>query len=151
MNILLDINEFTMENVFLMENKENMVIYGNFIKILYSPKHFTMNGIFFDFPIKNFERKNFNGKNVVYFDIKENFTAISLFSKIEIDILEFFMKTKNIKNKNPIHTVGKQLNNGMIKYYNCMHSQYQNRFYLKISGIWETDTDIGLTYKIYYY
>ena len=51
MNVLLNINDFNIENVFLMENKENIIVNGIFIKILYSSEYFTMNGIYIDFPI----------------------------------------------------------------------------------------------------
>jgi len=150
MNILLNIHDFKLEDVFLMESKENIIINGIFVKILYSPEYFTMNGIFLDFPVKNFERKNFNGKNVVFFDIKENLDLISQFSKIETDILSFYIKNgDNIKKK--INTIGTQLRNGMMKYYNYISSTIQNRFYIKISGVWETASDIGITYKLIYY
>ena len=160
MNILLDINEFNLDNIFLMESKENTIINGKFIKILYSNENFTMNGIYLDFPLVDYERKNFNGKNILYFDIKRNFDLISRFSKMENDIIHFFMKYCDVKKK-MINTIERQLKNGMIKYYNYTISNKRsfsletsnnlNRIYLKISGIWETDTDFGITYKFIYY
>jgi len=153
MNILLDINEFNIENVFLMESKENTIINGKFIKILYSSENFTMNGIYFNFQLIDYERRNFNGKNILYFDIKKNFDLISQFSKLENDIIHLFMEYENIKNKKIIHTIERQLKNGMIKYYNYIveKKNWLNSIYLKISGIWETDTDVGITYKLIYY
>lgn len=160
MNILLDINEFNLDNIFLMESKENTIIKGKFIKILYSTENFTMNGIYLDFPLFDYETKNFNGKNILYFDIGQNFDLISQFSKMENDIIHFFMKYYNLKKK-MINTIERQLKNGMIKYYNYTTSNKRcysletskclNRIYLKISGIWETDTDFGITYKFIYY
>jgi len=149
MNILLDINECNIENIFLMESKENIVINGQFVKILYSPENFTMNGIYIDFPIIDYEKKNFNGKNIVYFDIKKNYDLISRFSNLETEIIHFYIRNGNINNKKIMNSIGTQLKNGMIKYYNYTFSA--NRFYLKISGIWETSSDIGITYKIIYY
>jgi len=151
MNILLDINDFNIENVFLMESKNNIVINGTFIRILYSCDFFTMNGIFVLFPILNFERKYFNGKNIMYFDIKSNFDTISLFSNLESDIIDFYIIKNGIKNKKRVTTIGTQLKNGMIKYYNFTNHSFQNKFYLKISGIWETTAEIGITYKIINY
>jgi hypothetical protein len=41
MNILLDIDQIYIENCFILESKENIVINGIFIKILYSTSYFT--------------------------------------------------------------------------------------------------------------
>lgn len=148
MNILLDIDEFKIENVFVLESKENIVINGIFIKILYSSDCFTMNGIFLHFPLINYDLRNFNGKNIVYFDVDKNTDIITKFSKIEYDIIDFYLKTKDI-NKKIIYTFENQLKNGMMKFYTSYFTK--KNFYVKISGIWETTTDIGITYKLIYY
>lgn len=148
MNILLDIDQFDIKNVFILESKENIVINGIFIKILYSTSFFTMNGIFLNFPLIQYDVRNFNGKNVVYFDINKNKDIITKFSKLENDIIQFNLKTK-ATNKKIINTFENQLKNGMMKFY--ASSYIKKNFYLKISGIWETNTDIGITYKLIYY
>ena len=33
--------------------------------------------------------------------------------------------------------------------YTVLHHQFE-KFYIKISGIWESETSIGLVYKFYY-
>lgn len=202
MNILLNNNDFNIENVFLMENKENIIMNGIFVKILYSSEYFTMNGIYMNFPIQHYEKKHFpplyisnirsytdkdslhnqkhNDKNVLFFDIEKNKDLISQFSKLESVILDFYMKSKNIKNKKVVNNISTQLKNGMIKYYNykylnglhlckftdfiskkmtdtcdseclCQIQNGMNHFYIKISGIWETPIEVGITYKIIYY
>jgi hypothetical protein len=209
MNILLNNNDFNIENVFLMENKENIIMNGIFVKILYSSEYFIMNGIYIDFPIQHYERKNFtplyisnirhiqcstqpfmeknnvhnqkyNDKNVLFFDIEKNKELILQFSKLENSIIDFYMKSKNIKNKKMVNNINTQLKNGMIKYYNYKHlnglhlckftdsiskkitdkcdsdchfhiQNGMNKFYIKISGIWETPIEVGITYKIIYY
>jgi hypothetical protein len=42
------------------------------------------------------------------------------------------------------------LNTGVIKYFSMDNKPYNNNkvFILKISGIWENDTEYGITYKI---
>jgi len=201
MNILLDNNDFNIENVFLMENKENIIMNGIFVKMLYSSQYFTMNGIYMKFPIQDYEKTNFtplhisnvkhnqrnfidknvhNHKNVLLFDVEKNGKLISQFSKIENDIINFYMNSKNIKNKKIVNSINTQLKNGMIKYYNYkyLHGLHMcnftgsiskhknehcdsdcishiqsgmNKFYIKISGIWETNTEIGVAYKVIYY
>jgi hypothetical protein len=193
MNILININDFQTENIFFMENKENIIVNGIFVKILYSCEYYTMNGIYLHFPMMYYEKNltYFNHsssfqnvqreKNVLFFDIEKNFDLISQFSKLETTILQFYVKNKNIKNKNIVKNISTQLKNGAIRYYNykfsnglhicktnesllqknitklcnneCV-SQIKHglkKFYIKISGIWETNTDIGITYKLIYY
>ena len=148
MNILLDIEQFDIENIFILESKDNIVINGIFIKILYSTNFFTMNGIFLNLPLLQYDIRNFNGKNIVYFDINKNMDIISKFSKLENDIIHFYIKNKP-SNKKIIYTFENQLKNGMMKFYTSSFSK--KKFYVKISGIWETTTDIGITYKLIYY
>lgn len=193
MNILININDFQTENIFFMENKENIIVNGIFVKILYSSEYYTMNGIYLHFPLMYYEKNNIptniqpsisfqninmkKDKNVLFFDIEKNFELISQFSKLETTILQFYMKNKNIKNKNIVKNISTQLKNGAIRYYNYKFlnglyvsklnesnaiksnnndyiSQIKHglkKFYIKISGIWETNTDIGMTYKLIYY
>jgi phosphatidate phosphatase APP1 len=155
MNILLKIDDFQ-ENVVFLESKKNNIMNGNFIKMLYSTEHFSMNGIFIDFPIVNFEKKVYNGKKILFFNTSENSDLISRISKIESTIIELFIKNecpqnKSLFNKKMVNTIHTQMINGMVKYYNYTNENDSNHFYIKISGIWETDLDIGLTYKIIQY
>lgn len=155
MNILLKISDFQ-KNIFFLESKKNNVMNGNFIKILYSTEYFTMNGIYFDFPIQNFERKVYNGKKILFFDIFENNDLISQISKVESEIIDLFIQNESTQNKSItrkkiVNTIQSQMKNGMIKYYNYMSENESSKFYMKISGIWETDLDIGITYKIIQY
>ena len=148
MNILLDIDQIYIENCFILESKENIVINGIFIKILYSTSYFTMNGIFINFPLIDYDIRNFNGKTIVYFDTDKNADIITKFSKLENDIIQFYLKTKKT-NKQIINSFENQLKHGMMKFYTS--STIKKKFYVKISGIWETITDIGITYKLIYY
>lgn len=193
MNILININDFQTENIFFMENKENIIVNGIFVKILYSCEYYTMNGIYIHFPMMYYEKNLTNiqtsssfqnvqrEKNVLFFDIEKNSELIIQFSKLETTILQFYMKNKNIKNKTIVKNIGTQLKNGAIRYYNykfsnglhicktnecllqknitklcnneCV-SQIKHglkKFYIKISGVWETNNEVGITYKLIYY
>jgi hypothetical protein len=157
MNILLNISDFCPENVFFLESKENNIMKGDFIKILYSTEEFTTNGIYFDFPIQGFERKVFNNKKIVFFDTFSQNEFISQISKIENDIIELFLKNESFQNNKPhckkrINSIQSQINNGIMKYYNYSDKVCEcPKFYIKISGVWETALDIGLTYKLIEY
>jgi hypothetical protein len=157
MNILIPPEEFNISQLFFTDSKENTIMDGNFIKLIYSTEFLTFNGIFLCFPIESFEKKSFNNKQYLFFN-QDNEDIIHTFERIERSILEYFIqinidKNPNIKNKTNNQVIYKQLKNGIIKYY-----QYTNilpndkpKYYIKISGIWETDTQIGLTYKLIQY
>jgi len=61
---------------------------------------------------------------------------------------------QNYKQYNKINktfelVLGKQLSTGQIRVYHESHNKNKNNKYvIKISGIWETRDKIGLTYKI---
>ena len=56
----------------------------------------------------------------------------------------------NIAKKKPICRISEQLANGFIKIFidnNKLFNNNQHEFILKISGIWENESDYGITYK----
>jgi len=53
----------------------------------------------------------------------------------------------NITGKYPQYKIYEQLKNGNIKLFSESFDKITNKFLLKIAGIWETDTEYGLTYK----
>jgi hypothetical protein len=58
------------------------------------------------------------------------------------------LKKINIKNKFAQNKIYDQLKNGNIKIFSDVNPKtYMNTFLLKISGIWETETQYGVTYK----
>jgi hypothetical protein len=53
----------------------------------------------------------------------------------------------NFVDKIPQYKIFEQIVNGNIKISNDIGNRSQCNLILKISGIWETDTHIGLTFK----
>lgn len=161
MNILISPLDFSISNVFFLDIKENTIMNGNFIKLIYSTELITLNGLFIDFTILETEQNIYNGKQYLFFptdSYEKNLKIIQLYERIECNLLDSFIesqKSKNnheILNKMKIHTIHKQLKNGMIKYYNYSDNKsVKPKYYMKISGIWETATEIGLTYKLIQY
>jgi hypothetical protein len=149
MNFLINPKEFLIQNVFLSDIKENTIMNGNFIKLIYSTKFLTLNCIFLEFPIQKYEKKSYNGKTYIFFNNKEYNNVIDLFQKIESSLLDLFiqMNRKSTKKK-VVYTIHNQLKNGMIKYYQYSELMNESILFMKISGIWETATEIGLTYKL---
>ena len=79
-----------------------------------------------------------------------NINNIKELSRIEHDIIEYAKEYYNI-NKMNIYSLRNQLKQGSIKIYNSIDQIYlqsnTNNIILKISGIWENEINIGITYK----
>ena len=151
MFIVLDINEFNINNLFYHHEKVKNTVMENskFLRILYSNELFTLNGIFikFSFTLNTIE-KAFN-KYKCFFDHKnlENHHIILKLKMIENHILT----RCHFDNKIPNYRITEQLNNNYLKIFN---EQTQTQIYgkehdfiLKIYGVWETDCEYGVTYK----
>ena len=54
---------------------------------------------------------------------------------------------EEINNKIPQYKIHEQLQNGNIKIFTDIGNKQTSSFILKISGIWETQYNYGLTYK----
>jgi hypothetical protein len=65
------------------------------------------------------------------------------------------LKKINIIDKTPIYRISEQLANGNIKMFIdsdntfVTNKLFINELHLKISGIWENDTEYGVTYRFY--
>lgn len=169
MIVILNQDQIIIDNILLIEKKPNIIFEGFFTKILYSDKLFTMNGIFLHFNIQNY-KFNENKTAITYaphslFGGAGNGAKPSLdviyksIYELENRILEFYNKMTN-SNKTINHILSKSLQSGYIKIFNN-NTHYKETshdfhtitgapvFYVKISGIWETNSEVGITYKIY--
>jgi hypothetical protein len=52
MNLSIDLHKFSLVNVLFSDTKRNMIMDGNFTKIIYSNQWFTMNSLYLYFPIE---------------------------------------------------------------------------------------------------
>ena len=140
MNILLDINDIYIENIFLMEKVRNTVLENSdFTKIIYSNEFIGLNGIYLKVFFINFKIENFNNKTKYNLNNESNNIMIEKLCNIEKNILEFYNK-----NLNHQYNLQKQLNNGI---YKCVINDNKLFVTLKISGIWENQNSCGLTFK----
>jgi hypothetical protein len=143
MNILKNLHQFNKDCIYLCEPiKNNIMMDGNFIRILYSTELFTMNGIYLFIHFNNISVEKYYNKYRCSFDTNNNILIDSL-KNIEEDIL----KKIHIKDKIPIFKIHDQLRNGNIKIFSENIETIHNDFLLKISGVWETSTNYGVTYK----
>ena len=162
MNLILLLNQFGLDNIYFSDSIKNTVIENsNFIRIYYSTSLFTLNGVLLLIPFLKVKIESHFNKFKYIFDINSNQNIIDILSQTEMNIL-----SKININKIPKSNITNQLKCGFIKLFTANqenhsqenhsqenHSQQNGSdtqidyFYLKISGIWETTQEYGLTFK----
>lgn len=152
MNFTIHENNFTIDNVLLMDSKKNIIMDGSFTKMNYLSQYLTMNGLFFYI---NIDLKNRNSieKQYIHYDpyTEYNLPIIQFLSNIETELLNYYLSSKQ-KNKKKNTLFSKQLYTGYLKVTqdgNIDRLSVKKRLVVKISGIWETTEEIGITYKIF--
>ena len=145
MNIVKNINQYDENNIYFSDPiKNNVMIDGFFIRIMYSTNLFVLNGITLLIPLNDILIEKYYNKYKCSFNINTHRDLIENVKTIE----EKLLKAVNIKNKIPQFKVSEQLKNGNIKIFlENVEKIDNNLFMLKISGIWETPTQYGITYK----
>lgn len=127
------------KNLFIMSPIKNTLINnGLFHKLLYSNHLFTSNGLYIKIDYNN--TKYLNGR--LNYAINSN---ISVIEKIEC-IEKYILGKINTNNKKIYQKINEQFRSGTIKLNSNVSS-----IILKISGIWENDNSIGISYKIINY
>jgi hypothetical protein len=144
MNIVKRIDQFDDNNLFFCEPiKNNIISEGSFIRILYSTHNMILNGIYMLLVFNDIICEKYYNKYKCSFNVNIHTDTIESLKKIEENIL----KKYSIKNKIPQFKINEQLSNGNIKIFNDFGNKTNETFILKISGIWETAKNYGLTYK----
>jgi len=149
MNIVLNHNNFNIENINLLKKRNNTVIEGTFTKFTYSNENLIMNGIYLQLVISNMIL-NYDDKfiNITFqpYD-KENIEYIQNLTDIEMDILKYYNSLNN-SNKKMVGILTSKLFSGNIRSKIGNSSKINNILTIKISGVWETMNEIGLAIKV---
>lgn len=144
MNVALTKNDFKTNYIFYQTPITNTVMEkANFIRILYSNELITINGIFIKINMKINNIEAFYNKYKCIFNANDNVDAINDIKELERQIIDYYPS-----NKIPVYKIRDQLNNMYIKIFTETNVRtIPNEFILKISGLWETSTEYGITYK----
>jgi hypothetical protein len=144
MNFVTSLEQYNENFIFFCEPiKNNIMNDGNFIRILYSTSEMILNGIYLLVTINDFTCDKYYNKYRCCFNPATHRDLIVKMKTIEENILEKI----NIKDKIPQFKIFEQLSNGNIKIMNDITNTNSCTFILKVSGIWETQQNYGLTYK----
>ena len=149
MNLIKSISQCNINCVYFCEPiKNNVMINGSFTRILYSSHIFTMNGIYLMVPLTDVTIEKYYKKYKCTFNSHINLKIIEKLCDIELKLLQKVGTI--IKNKIPQYKIQEQLKSSHIKIISentPIPIASGSLFLLKISGIWETETHYGVTYK----
>ena len=150
MNIAYNLERINIQNLFFMDSKKNIVMDGKFTKIIYSDDLISTNGISIIIPFHNIVNDKTSNRNILKFQTNDavNIQIINKLVKIEQDIIEYY-KLFSQSNKTPILILRDHIKNGIMKIYKDSSSENNTnvKYMIKISGMWEDQYRIGLTYK----
>ena len=144
MNIIKRFDQYDEKYIYFCEPiKNNIMNEGNFIRIIYSTNNLMLNGIYLLLSLNDITCEKYYNKYKCIFNVNNHKELIENIKTIEENIL----KKIEIKNKIPLFKIYEQISNGNIKLFNEVTNKSNNLFVLKISGIWETQFNYGVTYK----
>ena len=118
MNLNIDIHNFSLVNINFLDTKKNIIMDGNFTKIIYSNQWFTVNSIFIHFPIEWISIDKIANKYILRFNpySTKNLPIVQDFAKLETRILEYFKMFFNL-NVRIVNSFSKQLYTGNMKIF----------------------------------
>ena len=148
MFISLTLDEYDTDCIFTTDSIRNTVIdNSSFIRIIYSTKDVMLNGIMITTPFTGFSISKYFNKWRCNYLVQENMNLIQKLYTIEKEIPE----RVDIQQKVPCYKIHEQLSNGFIKIFleeNASQDGLENsNILLKISGIWVSEEEYGITYK----
>lgn len=148
MNIAYKLEQLSLQNLFFMDSKKNIIMDGKFTKVLYSDDLLTTNGVSIVIPFHNTSLDKTYNKTMLKFQTSDptNAKLCSELAWIEKYILDYYKQiTSNTKTSTT--TLNDHMNNGNVKIYRDSNATSIKHVVIKISGIWEDQTRVGLTYK----
>lgn len=137
---------FRPEYVQFMKIKKNIVMDDSwFIKIIYSDTLMIMNGIYLNAPLQI----KYRVRNQVFFDPAADPDLLDRLAEIENQILQYYRAYTHKEWKTPVWGLKAQFEKGFVKLGTPEGPAPGEGtiLLLKISGIWENATSVGINYK----
>ena len=154
MNVFMSVQQFDSQCIWFRDVKKNILMEGNFTKFIYVHEWMTLIGVVLKIPVFIQHIDFVMGKKYIYYDCD---ILEQLFS-IEKDILDVYQQMFHCSYKTQNYKLQTQV--GKKRYLSFPLSSIwsmgckdwkehtEQHFYIKIIGVWETISEIGLTYKI---
>ena len=151
MYISLNTNQYDINNVIISEKtKNNIMTNGDFYRLYYSTEDIILNGLHISFELKNISIEKYFNKIKCIFDNNDyNNNTVFLLKNIEKKLLERYRGI----NRECVYRIGQQLENKFIKIFDDNYiniKRYKSiKFVLKVSGIWSSQNEFGLTFRFF--
>tara|TARA_B100000902_G_C27309919_1_gene917763 strand:+ start:2657 stop:3124 length:468 start_codon:yes stop_codon:yes gene_type:complete len=152
MNIVISPNDLKLRNIYFHDAVTNTVMDdSSFIRVGYSNTDVTLNGIYLDISLNVSRIDKYFHKYKYIFEYTNNMECIDLLVRIERMILDNLPATSTRN----VYKLKEQFLHNSIRVFENIDSPPKSltpgiyNFTLKISGIWVTDSDCGLTFKFF--
>ena len=145
MNIILDISQFDETCTHFQKPVRNTVMDdSDFIRLVYSTGLFSLNGLLVRFSLQGAKIDRYFAKHKCSFSINDNRDIVNAINNIE----EAILRRSGITSKIRVRKIHEQMNSGTIKLFVVdKPGRGTNDFVLKVSGVWETECEYGVTFK----
>ena len=145
MNIINNIINYNKNYLSFAESRRNIIIDGQFTKIIYAKDTISIMGLYFNIPVQEIN------ENKDYLDFKnaDNY-LVKYLIQIEKDILEYYLIYTSYdkhQQKELKYDLYNKINEKQIKVYKKYATKKMDKLIVKISGVWESQTEIGITFK----
>tara|TARA_B100001093_G_C26735009_1_gene974010 strand:- start:135 stop:590 length:456 start_codon:yes stop_codon:yes gene_type:complete len=140
----IPVNQYKSSNIFFGEPIKNTIIENSvFRRIIYSMPEISFNSINIFLLFKDITiRKFYNKWKCIFNDISVRNSLINIESNI--------LHKLRLNNKDPVYSITQQIQNNMFKIFSdkIVPGEFSNyTVVLRISGIWESEKEYGITYK----
>ena len=154
-------------NIRFLEKKRNLIMDGDFVKLVYSDENTAMNSLFFVCALKIKQHPTTQNvvavvsdpteKSSIWFSPYEpsNFDSIQRMIEFEQVLIDEYKTHVKILKKVPVFSLRNQLLSGNTRMYKLNDMMISGesstppstQIVVKISGIWESNENFGITYK----
>ena len=148
-------------NIRFLEKKRNLIMDGDFVKLVYSDEHTAMNSLFFVCALKIKQHPTTQNVPVdptekcsIWFSPYEpsNFDSIQRMIEYEQVLIDEYKTHVKMLKKVPVLSLRNQLLSGNTRMYKLnevvgVEPPPMTQIVVKISGIWESNENFGITYK----
>jgi len=132
------------------KTKNNIMNDGYFYRLYYSDKLGTSKGLFLGFELQQVSIEKYFNKLKCGFNTTCNSNIIGFIKAVEKSILDIVHEKQG---KYPAYRIEEQLQNGFIKIFHNKNTpaKYTSvKLLLKISGIWTSAKEYGVTFRFFF-
>ena len=140
MILTLNIYDLDKTNIVLGNKETNLVgDYKFFYKLYYSTSYYVMNGICIKINLNDYKQNSFYNYIKINYNVQKNNNLINVLGELEKSILSNLSSYKK-------YNLYNDLLRGIIKIQK-KNSYHTNHLVLRITGVWENNSNCGISYK----